>query len=135
METLNIGEVARRAGMQTSAIRYYESIGLLLPPPRASGWRQYDPDVVERLEAIRTARQMGFTLKEISMLLDGFSSEIEPSARWRALAERKLAQVEDMIQRAMKLKTLLEVGLDCGCARVEVCIISEGDDCLPVVAA
>ena len=49
MVALNIGELARQAGVHTSAIRYYESIGLISPPPRTSGWRKYDPSPVDTL--------------------------------------------------------------------------------------
>jgi MerR family redox-sensitive transcriptional activator SoxR len=130
MRDLNIGEVARRAGLHASAIRYYESIGLVPPPPRSSGWRRYPPDVLERLNVIRTARELGFSLEEIRTLLDGFPQGTQPSQRWHTLAESKLPEVEATIQRALKLKALLEAGLDCGCADVEVCITSEGESCL-----
>ena len=68
MVALNIGELARQAGLQTSAIRYYESIGLMPPPPRSSGWRRYDPEAIDRLHVIKTAREVGFSTGEISML-------------------------------------------------------------------
>src|SRR5262245_3783014 len=119
---MTIGEIARLAGIQTSAIRFYESIGLVSPPPRSSGWRRYTSDVLDRLAVIRVAREVGFTLEEIQTLLDGFPPETQPSARWRTLAERKLPEVELLIRRASALKSLLEAGLACDCACIEECI-------------
>src|SRR5215203_2359679 len=66
---LTIGQVARQAGLATSAIRYYESIGLLPEPERLSGQRRYAPDVLRRLGAIDVAKQAGFTLEETRALL------------------------------------------------------------------
>ncbi|MFN8564879.1 MAG: MerR family transcriptional regulator, partial [Anaerolineae bacterium] len=100
IDGLNIGEVARRAGIQPSAIRYYESVGLLSAPERIGGWRSYPTEVLDRLRLIRTARGMGFTLEELHILLDGFSDDTPPSERWRSLAAEKLPEVDDLIYRA-----------------------------------
>ncbi|MEP7294406.1 MAG: MerR family transcriptional regulator, partial [Chloroflexota bacterium] len=70
MAQLTISEVARQAGVRTSTLRYYESIGLLPEPARISGRRHYDADVLQRLEIIRTAQQAGFTLAELRVLFD-----------------------------------------------------------------
>jgi len=125
--TLTIGEVARRAGLHTSAIRYYEGIGLLPQPQRVSGRRRYDPLVVRRLAAIRTARALGFSLPEIAALLDGFAESTPPAARWEALAERKLPQIEAEIEALTRLKRLLEAGRGCRCPAIEDCL-SGGED-------
>ena len=67
---ITIGAVARRAGVGIDTIRYYEREGLLPEPQRrASGYRDYGPDVVERLRFIRRAKDLGFTLEEIRELL------------------------------------------------------------------
>jgi MerR family redox-sensitive transcriptional activator SoxR len=133
MEEMNIGEIARLTGMQTSAIRYYESIGLVPSPRRSSGWRRYTADVLKRLGVIRTARELGFTLEEIGVLLDGFPPGTRPSERWTELAERKLPEVEDIIHRAAILKSMLEAGIQCDCDCVEDCITSLGESCLASV--
>jgi MerR family transcriptional regulator, redox-sensitive transcriptional activator SoxR len=126
MERLNIGEVARRVGIRTSAIRYYESLGLLAAPDRSNGWRAYDPRVVDRLQVIRTARELGFSLEEIAQLLDGFSPDIPPSERWRAMAAEKLPRIRDAIRRATALEQLLRFGTTCRCVTIEECFL---DDC------
>lgn len=135
MEELNIGQVAQRVGIQTSAIRYYESIGLIPEPVRKSGWRRYGPEVLDRLSVIRTASELGFTLGEIRTLLDGFPLDTEPSQRWRVLATQKLPEVQDLIARATILQELLEAGIECDCERIEQCITSLGQSCIVPTAA
>jgi MerR family transcriptional regulator, redox-sensitive transcriptional activator SoxR len=141
MEKLKIGEIARRVGIRPSAIRYYESVGLLPPPERRSGWRSFQPEVVDRLEVIRAARELGFSLEEIRQLLDGFSADTPPPARWRALAREKLPEIEAAIRRATALQRLLSAGMRCQCVTIEECFL---EDCsgqirrtrsLPIVAA
>ena len=131
MDLLNIGELARSLGINTSAIRYYESIGLLPKPPRQGGWRKYDPSVLETLKVIHTARKLGFSLKEIRILIDGFPKKAEPSARWQVVARRKLPELEAIIERTAALKYLIEAGLDCDCQEIALCFDSEGKACRP----
>ncbi len=121
-KSLTIGELARLAGIHTSAIRYYESIDLLPPPPRASGQRRYEPGSIERLRAIRQARALGFTLGEIRVLLDGFDEGTPPFARWQRIAKQKLPQIEEAITRLTEMKRLLEAGTTCACPTVEDCL-------------
>src|SRR5215475_12264560 len=87
---LTIGAVARRSGLRPSAVRYYESVGLLPAPRRVNGQRRFDADVVRLLGTIRFAQQAGFTVAEIRILFHGFGADVPPSARWRQLAKSKL---------------------------------------------
>ena len=92
METWTIGELARKAGIRASAIRFYESVGLLAKPPRASGWRRYDSDALGRLGVIQGARDLGFSLGEIKTILTGSRTErrLRPVGKlWRARSSRK----------------------------------------------
>ncbi len=98
MAGLTLGEVARRAGVRTSTLRYYESIGVLSEPERVSGQRRYGPEVLEVVEFVRVAQQAGFKMAEIRTLLHGFSADTPPSVRWRALAREKLPEVEALIE-------------------------------------
>jgi MerR family transcriptional regulator, redox-sensitive transcriptional activator SoxR len=116
-----IGEVAKRAGLRASAIRYYERIGLLPKAERVSGRRRYDESVLNRLAVIELAQQAGFTLGETQVLLNGFSADTAPSARWQRLARKKIPEVEELIARAQGMKRLLEEGLDCECLTLEQC--------------
>jgi MerR family redox-sensitive transcriptional activator SoxR len=122
MEALGIGEVARQAGVRPSAIRYYESIGLLPPPARVSGRRRYTSAAVQMLAVIQLAQQAGFTMAEIGELFHGFSEQTPAGERWHQLAARKLHDVERMLQRAQAMKQLLESLLECGCVRLEDCV-------------
>ena len=114
---LPIGEIARSAGLRTSAIRYYERLGLLPTPERRSGRRQYGEDVIQRLEVIRFARDSGFTLREISKLFAGRPY----SAKLRELANHKITELEGMIERARTTQTLLKSALRCNCLTPEDC--------------
>ena len=127
--TMTISEVAKKAGMQPSALRYYETIGLLPAPKRVNGRRHFDSGVMQRLTVIQFAKDAGFTIAEIQTLLHGFEPDTPPSARWRALAEAKLCEVDALIQRAGAMKKLLQSGLDCGCMRFEDCTIIDGAGC------
>ena len=119
-DELAIGEVARRSGLRTSAIRYYEKEGLLPAPPRSSGRRTYSRDVFTALAVVRLAQEAGFTIPEIRKLMRGFGDE-PVSARWRNLAKEKLIEVNALIERAQAMKRLLEEGVKCGCLRLEDC--------------
>jgi MerR family redox-sensitive transcriptional activator SoxR len=89
---LTIGAVARQAGVATSAIRYYETIGLLPAPVRLrNGQRRYEVTTVQRLRVIERAQRAGFTLGEIRELFFGFAAGTHPNTRWEALAQRKLS--------------------------------------------
>jgi len=131
MAPLNIGQLARTVGINTSAIRYYESVGLLPKPPRQNGWRKYESAEMDRLKVIHTAREVGFSIEEIRTLLHGFPKTAEPSSRWQKLAKRKLPELDAIIERATALKFLIEAGLDCDCEDIALCINSEGKACRP----
>src|SRR5215469_3441715 len=97
MPQMTISQVARRIRLRPSAIRYYEQIGLLPPAQRLSGQRRYDSRVLYRLAIIQRARQLGFTLAEIKYLFFGFRDVTRASERWRMLSQRKLAELEHMM--------------------------------------
>lgn len=127
MEGLIISEVARRAGVRPSALRYYESVGLIPAPKRVNGRRRYDPSVVQRLALLQLAQQAGFTIAEIRTLFHGFAPDTPPAARWRALARQKAVELDALIARAQHMKHVLETGLQCGCLRLEDCSIVPGE--------
>jgi MerR family redox-sensitive transcriptional activator SoxR len=121
MEQLSIGEVARRVGLRTSALRYYEEVGILPPPRRVNGRRRYDAEVFAQLAVVRMAQEAGFTIEEVGTLVAGFPEGTPASARWQALAHRKLAEVDALIARAQALRRVLEESLACGCLTLEAC--------------
>jgi MerR family redox-sensitive transcriptional activator SoxR len=121
VDELTIGEVARRASIRPSAIRYYEQVGLLPAPPRKSGQRRYDPSVLYRLALIQFAQEAGFTITEIHTLFEGFEEETPASVRWQILAQEKLNEVDALIARAERMKGLLDHALECRCLRLADC--------------
>jgi MerR family redox-sensitive transcriptional activator SoxR len=129
--SLSIGEVAERAGLRTSAIRYYERVGLLPAPERISGRRRYDPDVFSRLALIDLAQRAGFTVAEIRTLLHGFVRRTPPGERWRRLAGRKLGEVEARIEEAQAMRRLLQRLLECECPTFEDCALPGCPPCSP----
>src|SRR6516164_9485771 len=99
MSYLTIGEVATAANLRPSAIRYYESEGLLPAPARRSGRRVYGRSILNRLAVIKLASQCGFSLAEIHALSSQFAAGTPPAMRWRLLAESKLRELnEQMLQ-------------------------------------
>jgi len=121
MTDKSIGEVAREAKVEASTLRYYESIGLLLPAERVNGQRRYDEESMKRLTVIQIAKEAGFTLKEIDTLLSGFSDDTPPSERWKALASDKLIEIDALIAKAQGMKMVLEEGMNCDCLSLDVC--------------
>jgi len=97
-EQLTVGELARRSGVTTKALRYYESIGLLPPPARRpSGYRAYDPSYEERLGFILRAKRLGLSLDEVRQVLELSKSGSRPCAHVLGLLGRHLAALDEAI--------------------------------------
>ena len=114
---MKIGAIARRAGLATSAIRYYERQGLLPQARRQNGQRSYGEDVLVRLAVIQGATASGFTLKEIKNLFAGRPY----SARLRRLAAEKIDELDRAIARSRTMQGLLKKALRCRCLTIEEC--------------
>jgi MerR family redox-sensitive transcriptional activator SoxR len=123
--TLSIGQVAERAGVSVSAIRYYERNGLLPEPERESGRRRYTPATIRRLGTIDVAKQAGFSLAEVRTLLESTDAGAPAHEQLRALAERKLPEVDALIQRAEAMRGWLSAATACGCESLEACVLFE----------
>jgi MerR family redox-sensitive transcriptional activator SoxR len=121
MPGLSIGEIARQAGVATSALRYYEKAGLLPAPARLSKQRRYDQQILGRIRIILLARDAGFTVSETRTFLSGFPLGATPAARWRAMATEKLAELDALIARVSDMKSILEASFRCECRRLEDC--------------
>ena len=122
MPQLTISEVARQIGLQPSAIRYYEKIGLLPAPQRSSGQRRYDSTALYRLAIVQRARQLGFTLEEIRQLFFGFRPVTRASERWQTLSRRKLAELDALMASIRTLRQLLKKMMrHCQCETLDQC--------------
>jgi MerR family redox-sensitive transcriptional activator SoxR len=120
---LTIGEAARRAGVATSSIRYYERIGLLPQPERLHGQRRYDAEVLGKLGFIGVAQSAGFKLREIKELIDGVDGADGMSRQMRSLSSQKLDEVEALLERTKAMKGWLETAMQCGCATPAECAL------------
>src|SRR3981081_942711 len=122
MPELTISEVARQVGLQASAIRYYERIGLLPQAPRMSGQRRYDTTALYRLAIIQRARQLGFTLSEIRHLFFGFRDITRASERWPTRDPRKLAELDHLMDGIKAVRGVLrKLMTKCRCDTLDQC--------------
>ncbi len=125
---LTIGEVAHRAGVAPSAIRYYESLGLIPTPPRLHGERRYPDEVFASLAFVAVAQAAGFTLREIQTLAAHSENDTGLAEIIQLMAEQKLAAVESTLARATAMKEWLEVARGCGCTDPSDCSLFLKDD-------
>ncbi len=111
MPALTIGRLAEQAGVNIDTIRYYERSGLLpAPKRRASGYREYGDGDIRRLQFIRRAKRLGFTLDEIEQLLQ--LSQGRDMGAVRAAARGKLADVEQRLQSLQRVRDALAILID-----------------------
>ena len=118
---MRIGEVAERAGVRTSLVRYYEAVGLVSPVERVSGQRRYDETVLRRLAVIDVAQRAGMSLDEIRLLLEHGSEPM--SGQLRELASRKLPEIDALVERATRVRAWLETATGCDCQSVDECAL------------
>jgi DNA-binding transcriptional MerR regulator len=102
------GELAKRAGVSTDTLRHYERKGVLARPPRqANGYRQYSPSALNRVQLVRRALAVGFTLDELAAVLQVRDQGGAPCAEVRALATAKLNEVETRLRDLTDLRNEL----------------------------
>jgi MerR family redox-sensitive transcriptional activator SoxR len=119
---LTISEVGRQVGLQPSAIRYYERIGILPKAQRVSGQRRYDTTVLNRLAVVQRARLLGFTLDEIRELFFSFRQDTRASARLQKLSQAKLAQLAQLEEEIATVRRLLHrLRENCDCETLDQC--------------
>jgi MerR family redox-sensitive transcriptional activator SoxR len=123
--TLTIGQLARQARLRTSAIRYYESVGVLPAPERESGQRRYTTETLRRLRVIEIAKRAGFSLDEARVLLATRDGATPAHEQLRELAERKLPEVDELIARAQAMREWLVAASGCDCETLDVCALFE----------
>ena len=116
MECLTIGKLAKKAQVNTETIRYYERRGLISRPPRPySGYRQYPYETFKRIDFIKRAKELGFSLKEIGDLL---SLRVDPTTSGsdiKSRTETKIDDIEEKIKTLQKMKNaLVDVSRACG---------------------
>jgi DNA-binding transcriptional MerR regulator len=131
MEAIKIGEVSRRAEVGVETLRYYERLGLLGSPRRTeSGYRLYHESVFTRLDFIRKAQAMGFSLDEIARIIQESEKGQSPCADVRRIARRKLEELDKKLRQLRQYRTELARTLDewerKGSAAGKICGLIEG---------
>lgn len=142
MNTLSRGQLARACNVGIEAIRFYERQGLLPPPPRsAAGYRRFSEDTVHRLNFIRRAKDLGFSLREIAELLALHDDEPGDRAQVKAITETKLAEIEAKIRDLSRIRKVLDqLATECsgkgpisGCPIIHALADDEPTDATPKV--
>lgn len=128
MKALMIGQVASQSGVAVETVRFYERQGLLDPPARrASGYRQYNEDVVTRIRFIRRAKELGFSLSEIDELLKLRVDSADACAETKRLVVGRIEQIDEKISDLQRVRNALsdmtaacgEAGSDSECPILE----------------
>jgi MerR family redox-sensitive transcriptional activator SoxR len=127
---LTIGELAERAGVATSAIRFYESRGLISSARTTGNQRRYERSTLRRVAFIRTAQRVGLTLEEIGEALATLPDRRTPTkADWHRLSQTWRPRLDEQIRRLELLRDRLEGCIGCGCLSLRSCALTNpGDD-------
>lgn len=129
MDTLSIGEVSRRTGAATSALRFYEDQGLIHSERNAGGQRRFHREVIRRVSFIRAAQQVGLTLGEIRHFMSTLPDGRTPTRDdWSAVAASWGTRLDEQIQLLERLKERVSGCIGCGCLSLTVCPIINPDD-------
>lgn len=126
---LSIGEVASRSGIAPSALRFYESEGLVRTARSAGGQRRYDRDVLRRLAFIRIAQRVGLSLDEVRAALATLPDERTPTAKdWARLSRAWRPRLDEQIAVLVALREQLSSCIGCGCLSLRACALYNPGD-------
>lgn len=126
---LGIGEIAARTGLAVSAIRHYESEGLVTPARTAGGTRQFSRSDIRRLSFVRIAQGLGFSIAEIRAALAGLPDRRTPTkSDWARLSAGFRAELDARIARMVALRDRLDSCIGCGCLSLDVCALYNSED-------
>lgn len=129
-QLLTIGAVAERSGVATSALRFYESKGLLSSTRTSGGQRRYARAVLRRIAFIQVAQRVGLSLDEIKAALDSLPAgrEAPDSSDWQRLSAQWRPMIDERIRLLQALRDNLDSCIGCGCLSLEVCALRNPDD-------
>jgi len=119
---MKIGDVAKRLGISTSRIRYYDRQGMLGKVPRNSGQRELGKSNVLGLELILLAKAVGFSVEEIKLLINEHDSTSPTPEVWQSFAAAKQHEIQKQMASLKKMDRLLEAMKDCSCPSLPECI-------------
>jgi MerR family transcriptional regulator, redox-sensitive transcriptional activator SoxR len=128
-DLLTVGEVARRSGFATSALRYYDGLGLITSTRTTGNQRRYERGVLRRLAFIRAAHNVGLSLEEIAAALRTLPEGRTPTKTdWSRLSRGWRERLNEQIQALEKLRDGLDSCIGCGCLSLKTCAFSNPDD-------
>ena len=128
-ELLTIGQVARRSGVASSALRFYEERGLITSERAGSGHRRYPRSVLRRIAFIVFAQRVGLTLDEIGAQLEKLPPDRAPNRRdWSRLSGTWTARIDERIAELERLRAGLTSCIGCGCLSLDRCQLSNPQD-------
>ncbi len=128
-DLLSIGEVARRSGVAASALRYYESLGLIASTRAAGGRRYYHRSVLRRIAFVRAAQNVGLSLHEVRAALATLPQERTPTkADWARLSRQWRRRLDEQIEALQALRDGLTGCIGCGCLSLRTCALYNPDD-------
>lgn len=126
---LTIGEVSRRSGIASSALRFYEEKGLITSIRAESGHRRFPRSVLRRIAFIVFAQRIGLTLDEIGEELSKLPSDRTPVSKdWSKLSARWLARIDERIAEMHRLRQGLTSCIGCGCLSFDNCQLANPED-------
>lgn len=129
MTHLTIGHLAERAGVATSAIRFYESKGLISSVRTTGNQRRYEASTLRRIAFIRTAQRVGLTLEEIGEALATLPDGRTPTkSDWHRLSKAWRPRLDEQIERIERLRDRLDSCIGCGCLSLKTCALSNPGD-------
>ncbi|GAB4586157.1 redox-sensitive transcriptional activator SoxR [Nocardia sp. IFM 10818] len=130
-DLLTIGELARRAGVATSAVRFYEEQGLITSVRTSGNQRRYPRHVLRRLSLVLFAKRLGIPLAEVAEAFDGLPAERMPSKRdWDRIAGRWSDHLEARRREIEQLQRELTGCIGCGCLSLRRCYVLNPSDTL-----
>jgi MerR family redox-sensitive transcriptional activator SoxR len=122
VKRFTIGEIGRRTGVATSALRFYEEHGLIHSERNAAGHRRYHADVMRRVSFIRTAQRVGLSLGEIDEALSSLPDQRTPTAKdWDRLAGSWRPRLDAQIELLTRMRDQLDECIGCGCLSLASC--------------
>ena len=128
-ELLTIGETARRSGVATSALRFYESRGLIKSLRASGNQRRYQRATLRRIAIIRVAQTLGLSLAEIATAFENLPAQRNPTRKdWELLSTRWGQQLEQRIADLQNLRDRLGGCIGCGCLSLTHCSLYNADD-------
>jgi MerR family redox-sensitive transcriptional activator SoxR len=126
---LTIGQLSARSGVATSALRYYESQGLIASERTSGNQRRYRQATLRRVAFVRSAQRVGLTLDEISEALATLPEGRTPNkSDWSRLSRGWRPRIEEQIERLERLRDKLDGCIGCGCLSLKTCALNNPDD-------